>query len=71
MTYPSWWMEGAEEVITQAKNSKLVAKDASYPIDKKGLESLKLDLEAKSSEGKAYLLADDCRKLIDWRDGGK
>lgn len=71
MTYPKWWVDGAEVTITQANKKRLSPKDKSYTADHQGLESLRQDLMAKSSEGWAYTLAEDCRKLMEWRDGGK
>jgi hypothetical protein len=71
MKHPKWWVEGAEVTIAQANQKKLSPKDKSYPADIHGLERLRQDLIAKSCEGWAYTLAEDCRKLIEWRDGGK
>ena len=74
---PSWWEEGAATVIkTAKKHVKIKWEDESAPKPtREGLERLQMLLsqvpngEQKSSP--VYLLEQDCRKLLEWKDGGR
>ena len=77
MTMPSWWEEGADRVIKQAKKHVKIKWDeetAPKPT-RSGLEQLKgLLSQVPNGEQKSspvYLLEQDCRKLLEWKDGGK
>jgi len=77
MPEPVWWEEGAGQVIKQAKKHvKIKWEDESAPKPtREGLERLQMLLsqvpngEQKSSP--VYLLEQDCRKLLEWKDGGR
>lgn len=71
MNYPSWWKEAAETIIVEANKKNLIPKEQSYSIDLSGIEKLRQHLMAKGDKPATYLLSEDCRKLIEWRDGGK
>lgn len=77
MSMPSWWEEGAATVIkTSKKYVKIKWEDESAPKPtREGLERLQMLLsqvpngDQKSSP--VFLLEQDCRKLLEWKDGGR
>lgn len=77
MTMPSWWEEGAANVIKTAKKHvkiKWDAEDAPRPT-REGLERLQMLLYQVPNGGQksspVFLLEQDCRKLLEWKDGGR
>ena len=80
MTLPSWWVEGAVKVIDQAKKHIVKSGQKWDPEtcpkpDLHGISTLRGMLsivpngDQKSSP--VFLLEQDCRKLLEWRDGGR
>lgn len=74
---PSWWEEGAATVIkTAKKHVKIKWDDETAPKPtREGLERLRgLLFQVPNGEQKSspvYLLEQDCRKLLEWKDGGR
>ena len=77
---PSWWEEGAAIVIKSAKKyiqgNKIKWDDETAPKPtREGLIQLQALLsqvpngDPKSSP--VFLLEQDCRKLLEWKDGGR
>lgn len=61
----TWWVEGATRVIGLAR--KLIPKDETVPATRDGLRRLKAILVANRGKQGVWLLEEDCRKLLEWR----
>ena len=77
MVMPSWWEQGAANVIKTAKKYvKIKWEDESAPKPTpEGLRQLQgLLYQVKNGDQKhspVFLLEEDCRKLLEWKDGGR
>lgn len=65
MSEPSWWVEGATRVI--GLSHKFIPKEENVPATREGLRRLKLVLMANRGKQGVWLLEEDCRKLLEWR----
>lgn len=75
MTLPQWWVEGATKVISKAKKYVKWSDENAPRPDKDGIFKLRMMLSAipngPQKKSPVFLLESDCRKLIEWIDGGK
>lgn len=71
---PSWWVEGAEKVIAAAKKHvKSWGEEPPTPT-RFGIERLRNMLyntpNGDLKHSPVHLLEQDCRKLLEWKNGG-
>lgn len=65
MSEPSWWIEGATKLI--GLSQKFISRDENVSATRDGLRRLKLLLEASRGKQGIWLLEEDCRKLLEWK----
>jgi hypothetical protein len=77
MVMPSWWEEGASRVLKLSKKYvKINWDDEQAPKPTRdGIERLKMLLShvpnGDQKKSPVFLLEQDCRKLLEWKDGGR
>lgn len=67
---PQWWTDAASTVIEKGKRKLNIKADESQGLDstEAGLVLLRAKLVTASGLGEFYLLAEDCRKLLEWKE---
>lgn len=77
MSEPTWWEEGASRVLKLSKKYvKINWDDEQAPKPTRdGLAKLR-ELLSQAPNGlqkssPVFLLEEDCRKLLEWKDGGQ